>query len=221
METAEEIKAACSLDLFEYISWKNEYIEESKNAFTELTHRFEKDVIRMSEVACSKWGYDETVAFDIAHCVFQRVWKYPSYNHEKSKSDDITKGIKLWLHKIVYTQLANYNNKGFCFEPDEESDLTIIQTVEELVDAYSVPDEKRRDLIKKMSVVDKALSQLSPKHKVVYLTYKLYCPKGKKYIPRPVSKKLQEDLCLTQGSIRKYKEEANKLIESYLDRING
>jgi hypothetical protein len=149
------------------------------------------------------------------------VWKYPSYDQEKSKSKDINKGIKLWLHRIVYTQLANYKNKGFCYEADKETDLSLIETIEELVEGYSVPDEKKRLILKKMSVVDEALSQLTQKHKIIYLTYKLYCPDGKTYIPRAVSKKLQEELGLAQGSIRKYKEEANKIVETYLTRING
>jgi hypothetical protein len=221
METAEEIKTACSLDLFEYISWKTEYPDEAANAFKEFTFRFERDVIRMSEVACSKWGYDETVAFDISNCVFQRVWKYPSYKKEKSKSKDINKGVKLWLHRIVYTQLANYKNKGFCYEADNETDLTLIETIEELVEEFDVSIDKRRLILKRMKVVDEALSHLTHKHKIIYLTYKLYCPDGKAYIPRPVSKKLQEELGLAQGSIRKYKEEANKIVSTYLTRING
>lgn len=221
MEISEEIKTTCSLDLFEYIRWKTDYPDEAANAFKEFTLRFERDVIRMSEVACSKWGYDETVAFDIANCVFQRVWKYPSYNPDKSKSKDIDKGIKLWLHRIVYTQLANYNNKGFCYEADNETDLTLIETIEDLVEGYGVADEKKRIILKRMKVVDEALSHLTQKHKIIYLTYKLYCPDDKTYIPRSVSKKLQEELQLAQGSIRKYKEEANKIVESYLTRING
>jgi hypothetical protein len=221
METAEEIKTACSLDLFEYISWKTEYPDEAANAFKEFTFRFERDVIRMSEVACSKWGYDETVAFDISNCVFQRVWKYPSYKKEKSKSKDINKGVKLWLHRIVYTQLANYKNKGFCYEADNETDLTLIETIEELVEEFDVSIDKRRLILKRMKVVDEALSHLTHKHKIIYLTYKLYCPDGKAYIPRPVSKKLQEELGLAQGSIRKYKEEANKIVSTYLTIING
>lgn len=221
MEIHEEIKNASSLDLFVFISWKDEYQIEAENAFKEFTIRFDQDVVRMSEVACSKWGYDETVASDISNCVFQRVWKYPRYNQEKSKSKDINKGIKLWLHRIVYTQLANYNNKGYCYEPDKETDLSVIYTIEDLVEEYSVPDEKKRIILKRMNVVDEALSQLTQKHKIIYLTYKLYCPENKNYIPRPVSKKLQEELELAQGSIRKYKEEANKIVETYLTRING
>lgn len=221
METAEEIKTACSLDLFEYISWKTDYPDEAAKAFKEFTFRFERDVIRMSEVACSKWGYDETVAFDISNCVFQRVWKYPSYKQEKSKSEDIGKGVKLWLHRIVYTQLANYKNKGFCYEADNETDLTLIESIEELVEEFDVSIEKRRLILKRMKVVDEALSHLTHKHKIIYLTYKLYCPDGKAYIPRAVSKKLQGELGLAQGSIRKYKEEANKIVATYLDRING
>jgi hypothetical protein len=221
METAEEIKTACSLDLFEYISWKTDCPVEAANAFKEFTFRFERDVMRMSEVACSKWGYDATVAFDISNCVFQRVWKYPSYKQEKSKSKDINKGVKLWLHRIVYTQLANYKNLGFCYEADNETDLTLIETIEELVEEFDVSIEKKRLILKRMKVVDEALSHLTHKHKIIYLTYKLYCPDGKTYIPRAVSKKLQEELVLTQGSIRKYKEEANKIVATYLTRING
>jgi len=38
METKEEFKSTCSLDLFEYINWKNDYPKEAEKALSELSH---------------------------------------------------------------------------------------------------------------------------------------------------------------------------------------
>lgn len=220
MELTQEIKSASSLDLMDYIGWKDDYPEESKAAFEEFFLRFEQDVKKMAEVACSKWDYNEVVALDIVKCVFQRVWKYPTYDHEKSKAKKVDSGIKLWLHRIVYTQLVNYDNKGCCSETDNESDLSLIYSIDDLANEIATSDDNKKTLLHTLEIIDKALSQLSPKHKIIYLTYKLYAPDDKDYIPRTVSKKLQDQLGLVPASIRKYKEEANKFVKSYLSQIN-
>jgi len=217
----EEIQNADCLDLIAYIGWKDEYPEEAKCAFEEFIIRFDKDVKKMSEVSCLRWGYNEVIALVVVECSFRKVWMYPTYNHEKSKVSNVKKGIKLWLHRIVYTQLANYNNKGYCFEPDKDTDLSLIYSIEELVNKSATSDEKRRMLLKRLEVVEEALNQVTVKHKIIYLTYKLYVQDSNKKIPRQVSKKLQKELGLAAGSIRKYKQEANNKIKSYLSRING
>lgn len=220
MELISEIKQATDLELIEYIGWKIEYPQESEAAFDEFYNRFHLDIKKMAEVACSNWGYNEVIALDIVKCTLQRVWKYPSYKHEKSKATKTDSGIKLWLHRIVFTQLANYFNKGFCFEPDIETDLCIINSIEELADNISTSENNKSTLLKKLEIVDEALSQLSDKHKIIYLTYSLYAPDDKTYIPRSISKKLQDQLGLVPASIRKYKEEAKKNVNSYLSQIN-
>ncbi|MDN3643616.1 RNA polymerase subunit sigma [Lutimonas halocynthiae] len=219
--SVEELQKATSDDLIEYIAWKDEYPEEAKRAFEEFMLRFEQDVLKNSEIICCNWGYNEIIALDISKCVFNKVWKYPTYDHKKSKASNVEKGIKLWLYRIIFTQLVNYKSKGTCYEPDKDTDLSLIYSVQELIDISSPSEDGRRMLRKRLEVVEKALSQLTEKHRIIYLNYKLYVQENNKNIPRAISKKLQVELELTTGSIRKYKQEANKAIESYLNRING
>lgn len=220
MEVINELKTANSLDLLAYIGWKNEYPEEAKIAFCEFCLRYDQAVLKTAEINCCKWGYSETIALDIVNCTFARVWKYPSYNHEKSKAKDIDSGIKRWLFKIAFTQLANYNSKGTCHEPDVETDLSLIYTIDELIEKATVDKTQKRQLKEKLRIVDEAISLLSEKHRVIYLTYKVYTASGNN-IPRPVSLKLQEELDLVPASIRKYKEQAIKQVENFLSEING
>lgn len=217
MEVISEIESVNCLDLLTYIGWKDEYPDEAQSAFTEFCLRFDRDVLKKAEIFCSKWNYNETVALDIAKCTFAKVWKYPTYNHQKSNAKDVVTGIKLWLYKIVFTQLANHNNKGTCFEPDEESDLSLIYTTDDLINRIAQDELSKKTLKKQLIIVDEALSKLSSKHKVIYLTYKLYRSDKGKYIPRKVSKKLQNELNLASGSIRKYLEEANKQVQFFLN----
>lgn len=219
MEITEELKLASSIDLLVYISWKDEYSDEAEAAFSEFCFRYDQAVMRAAEIFCNKWHLSETVALDIVKCTFARVWKYPTYNHEKSKTENIDIGIKRWLNRIVLTQLVNYTNNGICYEPDPESDLALIYSLDELAEK-SVQDEiTRKELRNKLKVLDQVITQLGEKHRIIYLTYKLYTNAGNN-IPRAVSKKLQEELGLVPGSIRKYKEQANEQVENYLNSIN-
>lgn len=220
LEIAEEIKAANSLDLIDYIGWQTEDKDIATKAFSEFCNRYDQVVIKMAEIKCSKWNYNEVVALDIANCTFARVWKYPSYNHEKSRTKNIDKGIRLWLGRIVYTQLVNYHKKGDCAEPINESDLSIIYTFDDFVNK-STEDVNQKELLhNRLSIIEDLFLQLSDKHRIIYLTYKLYTHEGNN-IPRDISKKLQDELGLVPASIRKYKEQANKLVENYLTNING
>jgi hypothetical protein len=216
LEVIEEIKSACSLDLLTYIGWKEEYPKEAGIAFRVFCLRYDQDVLKTAEIICSKWGLTETVALDIVNCTFARVWKYPTYDHEKSKTKNIDNGIKRWLSRIVFTQLANYTNNGTCHEPDIETDLSLIHDLDEFAEKSTNDEITRTELRKQLSVLDEVINRLGEKHRIIYLTYKLYTHAGNN-IPRSVSKKLQEELDLVPGSIRKYKEQANKQIEKFLN----
>ncbi|MEQ3662538.1 MAG: RNA polymerase subunit sigma [Flavobacterium sp.] len=212
----------CSIELLEYISYKSEYPEEAEFAFIEFCRRFEKNVIQKAEIYSSKFGYSEVVALEIANCTFGRVWKYPSFTLKKAKSKDIEKAILLWLYPIMYTQLVKYGEQNTCAEPSIDEDLSIITDLDELVNKMSDSDDikHKKDLKIKLEMLDSAFIGLSEKQKIIYLTYKAYEVPGKN-IPRSISKKLQETLELTQGSIRLYKREANLHVENYIAQRNG
>lgn len=215
METISEIKTASNLELLEYISWKDDYPEESQLAFSEFCRRFDQAVIKTAEIACRKWSYSMDTAVIISNCTFEKVWLYSSYNQEKSKSKNIDTGIRRWLNSIVYNQLANYYNNDTCFKPDEETDFSLMYSTDDLANKTTEDKLTIDDLKGQLLVIDDVLSKLGEKHKTIYLTYQAYREKGK-YLPRKVSDKLQSELNLSQGSIRKYHEQARNQIKEYL-----
>lgn len=212
----------CSSELLDYISFKSEYPEEAERAFIEFCRRFEKNVIQKAEIYSSKFGYSEVVALEIAHCAFARVWKYPSFTLKKAKSKDVNKAILLWLYPIMYTQLVKYGEQNTCADPTIEEDLSIITDLDELINKTSDSDniEHKKKIKIKLEILNGAFIGLSEKQKIIYLTYKAYEVPGKN-IPRSISKKLQDTLELTQGTIRLYKRDANLHVENYITQRNG
>lgn len=208
-------------ELIEFISWKEEYPREAEQAFVVFCGRYEKDLLQKAEIYCSKFGYSEVDALLVANCAFARVWKYPSFDVKKAKSRNIDTAILMWLYRILYTQIILLGKKNTCTEPSQEEDLSVISNVDELINV-SVGNEleKKKELKVRLEVIENALLGLSDKHRIIYLTYKAYEEVGKN-IPRTVSKKLQEQLELTQNTIRVYKMDANQHISVYLARING
>ena len=219
-DIAINFESMSSSDLLEFIScWKNEYPEQSEMAFQFFCFRFERDLLQKAEIYCAKFGYNEAIALMVTQCAFARVWKYPTFDVKKTKLKNIDKAISLWLYPILYTQIVLLGKQDTCAEPTEEEDLSVISNIDELV-LYTVGDEieKTKVLKTKLHSIDSALLGVPEKHRIIWLTYKAYEQKGKN-IPRSVSKKLQEQLDLTQASIRIYKMQANQHIKNYLSKI--
>jgi hypothetical protein len=208
-------KTLAGNDLIELMAMKEEFPYEAEQAFTEFCFRYESDILKKSEIFCSKWGYSEVEALQIAHCAFSRVWKYPTFQMCKAKSRNVDKAIKLWLYPIVYTQLLLTLRKNTCVEPTEEEDLSLITNVEELISATLDEDDQPDGVSDKLAILNAAMAGLSEKHRIIYLTYKAYRPKGNN-IPRSVSKKLWEQLDLTQNTIGVYKMQAEQHINQHL-----
>lgn len=220
LEDQINFKQLPSIELLEYISFKDEFLGEAKLAFAEFCFRFEKDIISKSEIYCNKFNYSEVVALEIAHCTFARVWKYPTFKLEKSKSKNIDKGILLWMYPIIYTQIVKYGEQHNCAEPTEEEDLLIIEDGKGLVEYLNIDDiEKKRELTAKLSTIESALQMLSFKHRIIYFTYRAYQRDGKK-VPRPITNALREKLSLTQKSVNTYYGVADKHITNYLKILN-
>lgn len=213
-------------ELIEYVSFQNDYKNEAEIAFSVFCDRFQEKIFRKSEIYCNKFDLSEAVATYIVNCTFARVWKYHSFSKGKSKRSNVDAAIEIWLCKILYNEIVKYNTKNSCSEKDEE-DLPIIDNFDALVDYFIKCDddeddeviERKRDLRKQLEDVDRALAQLSVKHRIIFLTYKAYGNDG--YIPRKVSKALCERLELTQNSIRGYKRVAENHIKTYLTYLNG
>ncbi len=211
----------CSIELLEYISFKNDFKEEAESAFIEFCSRFERKMIEKAEIYCLKFNYSTVIAMDIANCTFARVWKYPTFKLEKSSSKNIEKAILMWLNRIMFTQLVKYEKVDTCTEPSTEEDLSLISTIDGLVDIKSDFDEEtKKKLRERLSILDSAFLGLSDKHRIIYLTYKAYETVGKN-LPTSLLKKLQKELQLTQSTIRVYKKEAINHVDNYLKARNG
>lgn len=216
-----DFEGMTSFELLEYVSFKDEFPTEAKNAFVHFCYRFEKDIKRKSEIYCNKYGYNAVVAFDIANCTFSRVWKYPTFKVEKSKAKDLNKGILIWMYRILYTQMIKYGENNSCAEPTEEEDLSLIMSSDDLLEKFDVPDaEAKRVVIAKLKTIEKALTQLSEKHRTIYFTYRAYKKEGKN-LPRTITKLLREKLALTQKSVNTYYGDAHKHVTNYLNIMNG
>ncbi len=210
-----------SVELLEYISFKEEFPTEAQLAFVQFCYRFDKDLKRKSEIYCNKYGYSEVVALEIVNCTFARVWRYPTFKKEKAKSKDFDKAIQLWMYPILYTQIIKYGEQNTCAEPTEEEDLSLVNNAEELVERLNVENlETKREIVAKLKTIESALTQLTEKHRIIYFTYRAYQKEGKK-VPRSITQRLREKLSLTQKSVNTYYGDANKHVNSYLNIING
>lgn len=211
-----------SLELMEYMEMKVDFPLEAQGAFIEFCSRFDQEIIRKSEIYCSKFGYGPAVALEISQCAFAKVWKYPTFKMEKSSSKNPEKGIVLWMLRILYTQLVKYGEHQYCAEPTEEEDLSLITNIDELIAVKILDgdDFSKKKLKDALNVIEGAFAALTPKHKIIYLTYKAYEVPGK-YLPRTLTKKLQKTLELTHSTIKVYKKDANDHIKKYIETVNG
>ena len=94
------------------------------------------------------------------------------------------KAILLWMYPILFTQIVKYGEQNSCAEPTEDEDLSLVLTVDELLERYDTPDvEAKRNISAKLQTIERALTQLSEKHRIIYFTYRdLTKNKGKKYL---------------------------------------
>ena len=185
-------------------------------AFAALTFRFNKEITHICRKIGKKWSYDNDVADLIAEKSFERFWKYPNgFKPEKCKQLTIDRCLFFYLMRTAQHCFFDYHNKkaGINLSPYDGSEEVVVcfPNLEKL----SLPEDKLESLQELYQKMEKALASLSPKHKTIYLTYKAYEKEGFK-LPRPLLKKLREELELTQNSIRVYKSEAFHSIDQLI-----
>lgn len=210
-------------ELLEYISFKDEFPNEAEMAFYVFQARYQRDILQKSEVLCSKFEYNEVIAFLAATCTFDKVWKNAhTFSMEKANTKNVDKAILLWMYKILFTQILLFKNRDTCAQPTKEEDLSLIDNVDGLIKVYAPEElEKQKELKENLSFLERVQQGLSLKHRIIYFTYLAYKPDKDKNIPRSVSNKLQEQLELTQASIRVYRKEATDLVNNYTNKVNG
>lgn len=219
MSKSQDLNSETTENLLEYIQWKNEpdYVEDAKEAFRVFTFRYQLDLQKKLIPICTNWGYDKQVATEIAYETFNRIWKYPNFDFSKAKQKDYHKAMTFYLYGIAKRLLADYkksqNEEPNPFTGDEE----IIRDFPD-VEQLGGSSERKAILKERFEHIKKILDRLSPKHRIIYLTYKQYEEQIKEgyNLPRRLTKDLQNELDLTQSSIRVYKKEANNEVENYL-----
>ena len=223
-------------DLIHYIKWRDdpEYTETSEAAFCAFTFRFSADLIKKCEVICRKWNngsieparmeyevqgeylpisrnhYDPV---DLATRTFKKFWETHLYDHSKRRSARTwDQGVKLYLYTIASNELANMYREVTNPNPWTGNEA-IIHDFPEILGDFTT--ESKKELKARVEIIDRALSRLGPKHKIIYLTYKTHSKEGK-YLPAHLLEQMREELNLAQNTIRFYKMEAIKTVNNSL-----
>lgn len=211
MEWEEFIDEATE-DLIEFVKFKEDpdYLEEAKSAFIVLTKRFENDLLDKCTIICRNWGYSDVDALEIAERAFHKFWQTHSFDMDKSNVSDVELAFKLYLYRIAENELKQaFIDKDYPYDGSEQ----IITSLDDL-NADSSP-KKLSELRRAMDIIDKAMEKLTPKHKVIYLTYMVHEEEGRK-LPRKLLRELREHLGIAQNTIRVYKNEAIEEVQRTL-----
>ena len=219
MSTSQNLNNESTENLLEYIQWKNEpdYTEISKEAFRVFTFRYQLELLKKLLPICKNWGYDEQVATELAYETFARIWKYPKFDLLKSNQKDYDKAIAFYLFGVAKRLLADYKKS----ETEEPNPFTgeeeIIREMPD-IEMLEMGKERKAELKRMYELLNEALARLTPKHKIIYLTYKHYeSLTNEGYnLPRHLTKKLQDELDLTQNSIRVYKKQAIEAVNTHI-----
>lgn len=216
----EELKSETTESLIEYIQWKNDpaYKKMAEDAFRAFTYRFQLGLQKKLVPICLNWGYDKQIATEIAYNTFDRIWKYPKYDKSKSKQTNYDTGVMFYLFGIAKRLLADYRKNKLDNESPFTGDEEIIREFPE-IDKMSISIERKSILKERYEYIKRALDRLSPKHKIIYLTYKQFESQIKDgyKLPRKLLTKLRDELDLTQNTVRSYKNEAFNEVKTYLE----
>lgn len=197
--------------LIRIIANRNIDEEAARKAFYLFVSYFEIKIKKRVEILALKYGYNENVAFEAIRCAFNKVWLYPTFDMRKSSCTNEENAIIIWLVKIAFSQMCQFTRTGECARISEEEDLSVIENTEDFVDSFQVAGLDPLEKMRLIEIMEKKLSLLDEKHRIIYLTYKAYQRSGKK-LPRKLLEKLRKRLGLSQSAIRVYKKQACEAI---------
>lgn len=197
--------------LIRIIANRNIDEEAAKKAFYLFVSYFEIKIKKRVEILALKYGYNENVVFEAIRCAFNKVWLYPTFDMGKSSCTNEENAIIIWLVKIAFSQMCQFTRTGECARISEEEDLSVIENTEDFVDSFQVAGLDPLEKMQLIEIMEKKLSLLDEKHRIIYLTYKAYQRSGKK-LPRKLLEMLRKRLGLSQSAIRVYKKQACEAI---------
>ena len=201
------------VQLLHEIARKDSDLETAQRAFTLFVGYFENKIKPFVEVHANRMGFDDKVAFETIQCAFNKVWLYPSFDMSKARCKNEERAIIIWLMSIASSQMYQYTRKGECAQIRTEEDLSVIESSEDFITLH-IADLLPSQKMELAMALDKKLSVLDEKHRIIYLTYKAYQTRGKK-LPRTLLDKLRKRLGVTQTTIRVYKKEACELLKDF------
>lgn len=208
-----ELATEPTADLLDFISSGNAdpgYRELGDLAFTVFVERFRVDLVDKCVILCRKWKKPDDFAVDLATLVFDRYYKYPRYKKEQCRSGITDVCIRRYLYGIANHEIFRLFFPAY--SPYDGTEEVIISLIDPEKD---YPPETLKQLEEAEERLDRIFEKLTPKHKIVYLTYKKYEEPGHK-IPRKLADELRTALDLTQSTIRVYKKEAIELVQKEL-----
>lgn len=168
------------VQLLKIIACKKEDEKAAAKAFRLFVEVFESKINKQVDIIANKNGYDEKVAFEAIQCAFNKVWLYPTFDMSKSHYKDEEKAIVVWLIRIAVSQMYQFAMHGVCAQIESDEDLSVIENAEDFVDSFHVSDLIPEQKIQYVCSMEKKISVLDEKHRIIYLTYKAYQTSGKK-----------------------------------------
>lgn len=209
-----DLENESTLDLIEFIKSKDDpgYLELAEAAFVVITFRFRQKLIDQCVIMCRKWHLTEDDAIELTNRIFKKFWLYPKFRHEKWVGRSVDSALIRYLNGIGNREIHGIANNVLPLYTGMETvvysliDCTIDHTPESL-----------KKLQAHEAFLDNLFLKLTPKHKTIFLTYKQHEISGHN-LPGHLLKAMQEQLNLTQATIRVYKKQALELINNELNR---
>jgi hypothetical protein len=215
----EDLKNEPTEDLIELIKSKEQadYVELAQAAFAAFTFRFQDQVVDKCRKLGRSWGYDRETSDMLAERTFEKFYRYP-FRFKKSECRDlpVNECVKCYLFVTAQHCFCDYKNEYTQdISPYDGSESVVVEFP--ALDHLQLEAGSIEEIREMQSVIESALATLTPNHKKIYLTYKMYEKAGFK-LPRHLLEKLRKETELSQSTIRVYKKEAIKTVEEHLKK---
>lgn len=195
--------------------------EEAKKAFEQLVVRFREELLRYCITMCNTEAnpnkfqvvFDPGDAVEIVWNAFHQIKKKAdTFDRQQANTSDIEKAVEAYLKGFVRTE---FKKKYFWLSKAKVEYNYVVDTSP---DGILMPT--RKVLTEMTMEIEQALSALTWKEREVFLAYAEFCP-NEEYLPREISKALQEKLDLAPSTLRVYRDRARKKIQERLRNSDG
>ena len=192
--------------LIELYQNDDEVPSDKDDAFLALCFRFRKDLLNKCEIICKRRGYDKDTAYQIVERTLKKYGKSRKFDLSKGNQSSVEDCFKVYLYRIASNVLND-----FYVEEKKRMNGQLYDGTETLI--TKLPEIDTDALTPENKIIHEALSGLSFKHQVIYLTYKMHEVDGVN-LPSKLRAELRNYLGgISQSTVRAYKKEATDKIE--------